>query len=51
VIIVEKVVIKRIDPQGRIALPMSFRRLAKSGEVVLVNLGDRVLIYPRESSL
>jgi hypothetical protein len=30
---------------------MSFRRLTKSGEVVLVNLGDRVLIYPRESSL
>jgi len=35
----EKVVIKRINPQGRIALPTSLRKPAKSGEVVLVNLG------------
>jgi len=48
---VERVVIKRIDPQGRIVLPTSLRKLAKSGEVVLVNLGERVMIYPRESSL
>jgi bifunctional DNA-binding transcriptional regulator/antitoxin component of YhaV-PrlF toxin-antitoxin module len=46
----EKVVIERIDPQGRIVLPTSLRELAKSGEVVLVNLGETI-IYPRESSL
>jgi DNA-binding transcriptional regulator/RsmH inhibitor MraZ len=48
---VEKVVVKRIDPQGRIVLPTSLRKLAKSGEVVLVNLEEKVVIYPRESSL
>gem|GEM_PF-6249024 len=27
------------------------RKLAKSGEAVLVNLGEKVVIYPREPSL
>ncbi|ASJ07048.1 MraZ C-terminal domain-containing protein [Thermococcus pacificus] len=41
-----EVVVKRIDPQGRILLPKEIRE--KLGEeVILVDLGDRVEILPR----
>ena len=41
-----EIVVKKIDPQGRLLLPKELRK--KLGEeVILVDLGDRVEILPR----
>ncbi len=41
------IVVKKIDPQGRLLLPKEIR--AKLGDtVIIVDLGDRVEILPRK---
>jgi len=44
-------VIKRIDPQGRVVLPKSIREKATDDMVVVVDFVDHVVIYPRGSDL
>ena len=46
-----KVAIKRIDNQGRIVLPLSFRRRLKRGAVLVVEREDRLEIYPVDAEL
>jgi bifunctional DNA-binding transcriptional regulator/antitoxin component of YhaV-PrlF toxin-antitoxin module len=46
-----KVAIKRIDNQGRIVLPLSFRRRLKRGTVLVVEREDRLEIYPVDAEL
>jgi bifunctional DNA-binding transcriptional regulator/antitoxin component of YhaV-PrlF toxin-antitoxin module len=46
-----KVAIKRIDNQGRIVLPLSFRRRLKQGAVLVVEREDRLEIYPVDAEL
>jgi len=46
-----EMVIKKIDPQGRIVLPKSIREKAADNMVVMVDLVDHVVIYPRSSNL
>jgi DNA-binding transcriptional regulator/RsmH inhibitor MraZ len=46
-----KVAIKRIDPQGRIILPPSFRKKAKGGFVLLVELDNKIEVYPGGADL
>jgi len=46
-----KVTIKRIDSQGRITLPPSFRRKVKGGIVLLVELDEKLEVYPGGADL
>jgi len=46
-----KVEIKKIDSQGRIVLPLSWRKRIKSDEMVIVEKEDRIEIFPREVDL
>jgi len=41
--------IKKVDSQGRISLPARWRnqRLHKSGEVIVIEKGDLLLVKPR----
>lgn len=45
-VIVEESVVKRVDPQGRVLIPMDWRRDWKSDRVVLRRLGDRIEVTP-----
>lgn len=41
-------VVKRVDPQGRISIPIGWRRGWKTDKVVLRRLGDRIEVAPIE---
>jgi len=45
-----KVEIKKADSQGRIVLPISWRR-KRSDEVIVVEREDRLEIFPRDADL
>lgn len=44
----EESVVKRVDPQGRISIPVDWRRDWKSDRVVLRRLGDTIEVTPME---
>ncbi len=44
----EKVVVRRIDPQGRVAIPVDWRSEWKSDKVMLIRRGSRVELAPVE---
>jgi DNA-binding transcriptional regulator/RsmH inhibitor MraZ len=46
-----KVTIKRIDPQGRVVLPLDFRKKIKSGVVFLVERDDKLEVFPGDADL
>lgn len=45
-----KMEVKKVDPQGRIVLPVSWRR-GKGDEMVVVEMDDKVEIVARDSDL
>ncbi|MFP3234774.1 MAG: AbrB/MazE/SpoVT family DNA-binding domain-containing protein [Sulfolobaceae archaeon] len=47
----EKVVIKRVDSQGRIVIPKEWREKFNTDEFILVLKDDRIELYPRVSNL
>ena len=47
----EKVVIKRVDSQGRIVMPKEWRDKFNTDEFILVLKDDRIELYPRASNL
>lgn len=47
----EKVVIKRVDSQGRIVIPKEWRDKFNTDEFILVLKDDRIELYPRVSNL
>lgn len=47
----EESVVKRVDPQGRISIPVEWRKGWKSDRVVLRRLGDRIEVTPIEPTL
>jgi AbrB family looped-hinge helix DNA binding protein len=47
----EKVVIKRVDTQGRIVIPKEWRDKFNTDEFILVLKDDRIELYPRVSNL
>ncbi|MBA7511478.1 hypothetical protein ES705_03474 [subsurface metagenome] len=46
-----KVEIKKVDSQGRVVLPVSWRRRMKSDEVMVVEESAKVEIFPRDVDL
>jgi bifunctional DNA-binding transcriptional regulator/antitoxin component of YhaV-PrlF toxin-antitoxin module len=42
----EESVVKRVDPQGRISIPVEWRRSWKSDRVILRRQGDRIEVAP-----
>ena len=44
----EESVVRRVDPQGRISIPIEWRRGWKSDRVVLRRLKDRIEVTPIE---
>jgi len=44
----EESVVKKVDPQGRISIPIEWRRDWKSDKVVLKRRGDRIEVTPIE---
>ena len=44
----EESVVKRVDHQGRVSIPIEWRRGWKSDKVVLRRLGDRIELTPIE---
>ena len=42
----EESVVKRVDPQGRISIPVEWRRSWKSDRVILRRRGDRIEVAP-----
>jgi len=44
----EESVVKRVDPQGRISIPIEWRRGWKSDRVVLRRFPDRIEVTPIE---
>ena len=47
----EKVVIKRVDSQGRIVIPKEWRDKFNTDEFILVLKDDKIELYPRASNL
>jgi len=47
----EKVVIKRVDSQGRIVIPKEWRDKFNTDEFIIVLKDDRIELYPRVSNL
>ncbi len=47
----EEVIVKRIDPQGRISIPIEWRSGWKSSKVVLIRRGNRIEVTPIEPIL
>jgi len=43
-----EVVVKKVDPQGRISIPMEWRSGWKSGRVVLIRRGNKIEVTPIE---
>lgn len=46
-----EVVLKKIDVQGRVAIPAAWRRGWKSGRVILVKRGGKIELMPVEPLL
>lgn len=46
-----KVEIKKVDSQGRVVLPVSWRRRMKSDEVMVIEEKEKVEILPRDVDL
>jgi bifunctional DNA-binding transcriptional regulator/antitoxin component of YhaV-PrlF toxin-antitoxin module len=46
-----KVEIKKVDSQGRVVLPISWRRRMKGDEVVVIEGEVKVEIFPRDADL
>lgn len=46
-----KVEIKKIDSQGRVVLPVAWRRRRKSDEVMVIEERAKVEIFPRDVDL
>ncbi|MFH0850033.1 MAG: AbrB/MazE/SpoVT family DNA-binding domain-containing protein [Candidatus Bathyarchaeota archaeon] len=44
----EETVVKKLDPQGRISIPIDWRKDWKSDKVVLRRLGDKIEVSPIE---
>lgn len=44
----EEVIVKKIDPQGRISIPIRWRSEWKSSKVVLIRRGNRIEVAPIE---
>ncbi len=42
----EESVVKRVDPQGRISIPVEWRRSWKSDRVILRRQGDKIEVAP-----
>lgn len=49
--LVEEISVKKLDPQGRIAIPIKWRSGWKSSRVVLIRRGDRIEVVPMEPIL
>ncbi|UCH57976.1 MAG: AbrB/MazE/SpoVT family DNA-binding domain-containing protein [Candidatus Bathyarchaeota archaeon] len=47
-IVMEESVVKRVDPQGRVSIPIEWRKGWKSDKVVMRRLGDRIELTPIE---
>jgi AbrB family looped-hinge helix DNA binding protein len=47
----EKVVIRKIDKQGRIVIPKEWRSRFNTNDFILVLNDDKVEIYPKTSNL
>ncbi|MFP3171196.1 AbrB family transcriptional regulator [Sulfolobus sp. SCGC AB-777_G06] len=47
----EKVVIKKVDSQGRIVIPKEWRDKFNTDEFIIVLKDDRIELYPRASNL
>jgi AbrB family looped-hinge helix DNA binding protein len=47
----EKVVLKKVDNQGRIVIPKEWRDRFKTNEFILVLKEDKIELYPRISDL
>ncbi len=46
-----KMVIKKIDPMGRVVLPKEWRKNKNIKEIIMVMSKDKIEIYPRTSNL
>jgi len=46
-----KMVIKRIDPQGRIILPLEWRKRYNVREVIIFEKEEKLIVLPRTSNL
>jgi len=44
----DEAVVKKLDPQGRVSIPMEWRKNWKSDKVVLRRLGDKIEVAPIE---
>lgn len=51
VIVVEESVVRKIDPQGRISIPIDWRKGWRTDRVVLKREGDRIELIPIEPTL
>jgi len=49
--VVTSIVVKRIDSQGRIVLPLSWRRRHNVREVLVVSEEDKLIILPKRPDL
>lgn len=45
----EETVVKKIDPQGRISIPIEWRSDWKSSKVILTRYGNKIEVTPIES--
>ena len=43
-----EVTVRRVDPQGRVSIPIAWRSGWKSGKVMLIRRGNRIEITPIE---
>ena len=51
VIFVKESVVRKIDPQGRVSIPVHWRKSWKTDRVVLKLNGDRIQVIPIEPTL
>ena len=47
----EEVIVKEVDSQGRISIPVDWRRKWKSRKLVLRKIGNRIELIPIEPTL
>lgn len=47
--ILADVLVKRVDPQGRVSIPVAWRSGWKSSKVILIRRGNRIEITPIEA--
>lgn len=44
----DEAIVKKVDPQGRVSIPMRWRSGWKSSKVVLIRRGNRIEVAPLE---